>query len=248
LSCPTQALTPERARRLALLWASRAALALALMPGGAQAVTNTTEHPKPATAPLLVLGDSLSAEYGLARGTGWVALMEARMRSQGATQPVVNASISGETTAGGLSRLPALLKAHRPATVVIELGANDALRGLSLKVTQDNLSRLVSLAQAERAQVVLVGMQMPPNFGQRHAEKFAALFGAVAQQHKVPLVPFMLAGVADRPDARDWFQADGIHPLAKAHPVILDRNLWPVLQPLLTGRTKARLSSARAGA
>ena len=188
--------------------------------------------------PLLILGDSLSAEYGLPRGQGWVALMEARLRTRGPSIPVVNASISGETTAGGLSRLPALLKAHRPAAVVIELGANDALRGLSLKVTQDNLSRLVSLAQAQGAEVVLVGMQMPPNFGQRYADQFAALFSAVAKAHRVPLVPFMLAGVADRPDARDWFQADGIHPQAKAHPVILDRNIWPVLQPVLKALQK----------
>lgn len=187
----------------------------------------------PARAPLLILGDSLSAEYGLSRGSGWVALMESRLQANGLSIPVVNASISGETTAGGLTRLPSLLKTHQPAAVVIELGANDALRGLSLKVTQDNLSKLVSLAQAQRARVVLVGMQMPPNFGQRYAEQFSSMFNAVAQAHQVPLVPFMLAGVADRADARDWFQADGIHPQAKAHPVILDRNIWPVLQPVL---------------
>lgn len=195
---------------------------------------------KPTPQPLLVLGDSLSAEYGLPRGTGWVTLMEARMKRAGLSVPVVNASISGETTAGGMSRLPALLKTHRPAAVVIELGANDALRGLPLKVTQENLSKMVGMASAQNARVVLVGMQMPPNFGQRYADEFAALFGAVAQQHKVPLVPFMLAGVADRPDARDWFQADGIHPQAKAHPVILERNLWPTLQPVLQALKKQR--------
>ena len=216
-----------------LLWALTAGNALAA-PLGAPASTAGASS----TAPLLILGDSLSAEYGLPRGQGWVALMEARLRAKGPTIPVVNASISGETTAGGLSRLPALLEAHRPGVVVIELGANDALRGLSLKVTQDNLSRLVSLAQAQRAEVVLVGMQMPPNFGQRYADQFAALFTTVAQTHRVPLVPFMLAGVADRPDARDWFQADGIHPQAKAHPVILDRNIWPVLQPVLKALQK----------
>lgn len=216
-----------------MVWAVSAANALAAPQGATLPASGSGSPP-----PLLILGDSLSAEYGLPRGQGWVALMEARLRTRGPSIPVVNASISGETTAGGLSRLPALLKAHRPAAVVIELGANDALRGLSLKVTQDNLSRLVSLAQAQGAEVVLVGMQMPPNFGQRYADQFAALFTAVAKAHRVPLVPFMLAGVADRPDARDWFQADGIHPQAKAHPVILDRNIWPVLQPVLKALQK----------
>ncbi|MEY4428051.1 MAG: hypothetical protein RLZZ182_740 [Pseudomonadota bacterium] len=200
-----------------------------------------------AAAPLLVLGDSLSAEYGLPRGTGWVALMEARLKASGHSLPVVNASISGETTAGGLSRLPSLLQNHRPQMVVVELGANDALRGLSLKVTQENLTRIVSLAQAQKARVLLVGMRMPPNFGQRYADQFAELFQAVASARKVPLVPFMLDGVADRSDARDWFQADGIHPLAKAHPVILDRNLWPALKPLLPAGQASASASRRAG-
>ena len=200
-----------------------------------------------AIAPVLVLGDSLSAEYGLPRGTGWVALMEARLKASGQSLPVVNASISGETTAGGLSRLPSLLQSHRPQLVVVELGANDALRGLSLKVTQENLSRIVSLAQAQKARVLLVGMRMPPNFGQRYADQFAALFQAVAKAQQVPLVPFMLEGVADRSDARDWFQADGIHPLAKAHPLILDRNLWPALKPLLPAGKGSASASRRGG-
>jgi acyl-CoA thioesterase I len=184
-------------------------------------------------ATILIVGDSLSAEYGLARGSGWVALLEKRLASRpGGKAKVVNASISGDTTSGGAARLPALLKAHKPTHVIIELGANDALRGLPLKATRDTLDGMVRSSQATGAKVVLVGMMMPPNFGRRYAEDFAAIFPAVASARSVPVVPFFLKGVADRADARDWFQADGIHPLAKAHPVMLD-NVWPALSPLL---------------
>ncbi|WP_375184816.1 arylesterase [Aquabacterium sp.] len=183
---------------------------------------------------LMVLGDSLSAEYGLPRGTGWVALMEQRIAQARLKTRVVNASISGETTSGGLSRLPALLSQHKPDVVVIELGANDALRGLPLDGARRNLSEMVRLSQEAGARVLLVGMMVPPNYGKRYADDFAALFGSVSEERKVPLVPFFLKGVADRPDARDWFQADGTHPLPKAHPVMLDL-VWPKLQPLLRG-------------
>lgn len=194
-----------------------------------------TAPKKPASTPkaqkLLVLGDSLSAEYGIARGTGWVALLGKKLADRPQVS-IVNASISGETTSGGARRLQALLTQHRPTHVVIELGANDALRGLALKSTQTNLLTMVDQSKAAGAQVLLVGMMLPPNFGQRYAESFAAVFTDVAKARKVPLVPFMLKGVADRADARDWFQPDGLHPLSKAHPTILD-NIWPTLSGML---------------
>lgn len=189
------------------------------------------------TSTILVMGDSLSAEYGLARGTGWVALLEKRLQAEKANAQVVNASISGETTAGGVTRLPALLAQHHPNVVVIELGANDALRGFALSGTQSNLTTMVKASKAAGAKVVLVGMQVPPNFGKRYTEDFAGLFPKLAKAESIALVPFFLKGVADRADARDWFQADGMHPTAKAHPVILE-NMWPALKPLLLGRQR----------
>lgn len=188
---------------------------------------------KPAAqARIVVLGDSLSAEYGLVRGTGWVALLEKRLSVEKIAASVINASISGDTTSGGRARLGALLKQHRPTVLVIELGGNDALRGLPLKNTQDNLSAMAQAAQKAGAKVLLLGMQVPPNYGRQYAEQFAQLFVSVAQKNKTALVPFLLKGVADRQDATAWFQADGIHPLAKAHPQMLD-NVWPALRPLL---------------
>jgi len=181
---------------------------------------------------LLVLGDSMSAEYGLARGTGWVALLGQRLAQHKINATVVNASVSGDTTAGGRARLPALLKQHRPAVVVIELGGNDALRGLALQSTEDNLKRMTQAAQDAGARVLLVGMQVPPNYGASYTQRFAAMFEAVARERKAALVPFLLAGVADGPDAATMFQADRIHPLAKAHPRMLD-NVWPALRKLL---------------
>lgn len=185
-------------------------------------------------ARILVVGDSLSAEYGIARGTGWVALLEQRIRQQRPGATVINGSISGETTAGGRTRLPALLQTHKPTHVLIELGGNDALRGWSLKTTEDNLSAMVTLAKEAGARPILVGMQLPPNYGRRYAEDFARVYQRVSERTGAPLVPFLLQGVADRADARDWFQPDGIHPLARAHPVMLD-NVWPVLRASLGG-------------
>jgi acyl-CoA thioesterase I len=181
---------------------------------------------------ILVLGDSLSAEYGLARGSGWVALLERRLAEQKIAAQVVNASISGDTTSGGRSRLPALLKQHRPDVVVIELGANDALRGLPLAMTKANLLDMTRAAKAAGAQVVLVGMQVPPNYGKAYGDEFEQLFAAVAQSEGVSRVPFLLAGVADASDAQGLFQADRIHPTQAAHPRMLD-NVWRVLAPLL---------------
>ncbi|MFZ5549136.1 MAG: arylesterase [Pseudomonadota bacterium] len=185
-----------------------------------------------APAKLLVVGDSLSAEYGLARGSGWVALLGERVTREKFPVEVVNASISGDTTAGGRTRLPALLKTHAPKVVVIELGGNDALRGLPLAQTRDNLAAMARAAKAAGAKVLLAGMQVPPNYGRQYTDDFAKAFQDVSKAESVPLVPFLLKGVADRPDAEDWFQPDRIHPLAKAHPVIVD-NVWPALRPLL---------------
>lgn len=181
---------------------------------------------------ILVMGDSLSAEYGLARGTGWVALLATRLAQAKSPYTVVNASISGDTTSGGRSRLAALLKQHQPAIVVIELGGNDALRGLPLDMTADNLNAMTQAARAAGAQVLLLGMQMPPNYGADYGKRFAELYAKVAAAHKAALVPFFLKGIADDTDPLRWFQADRIHPLASAHPRLLD-NVWPTLAKLL---------------
>lgn len=188
---------------------------------------------KPATgSTILVLGDSLSAEYGLKRGSGWVALMEQRLAKEKPNVKVVNASISGDTTSGGRSRLPALLAQHKPGVVVIELGGNDALRGLPLAMTQDNLQAMTQAAQATGAKVLLAGMQVPPNYGQDYTQKFSETFATVAKAHKVALVPFLLKGVADGPNAAQLFQADRIHPKEEAHPTILN-TMWPAVRALL---------------
>jgi len=186
-----------------------------------------------AEAPVvLVVGDSLSAEYGLKAGDGWVALLQKRLAEQKKPYRVVNASISGDTTSGGRSRLPAALRTHKPAIVIIELGGNDALRGVPLASTRDNLLAMARAAQEAGAKVVIAGMQLPPNYGAAYGKAFADLFEQVASQAKTALVPFLLKGVADRADAMEWFQTDRIHPLAKAHPLMLD-NVWPALKPLL---------------
>jgi acyl-CoA thioesterase-1 len=196
----------------------------------AQGTAKTSASRTPAV--ILVLGDSLSAEYGLARGTGWVALLEKQLASDKIEAKVVNASVSGETTSGGRSRITALLKAHQPTHVVIELGGNDALRGLPLQNTQDNLNFMAQAAQDAGAKVLLVGMQVPPNYGTDYATKFAAVFETVAKARKAAVVPFFLKGVADGPDPTRMFQPDRIHPKAEAHPQML-ANVWPELKKLL---------------
>jgi acyl-CoA thioesterase-1 len=175
---------------------------------------------------VLVLGDSLSAEYGLARGTGWVALAEQKLRQNNIEAVVVNASVSGETTSGGRSRLPALLTKYKPDLVVIELGANDGLRGLPVAAAQSNLRAMSDAVAQANARVMLIGIRMPPNYGRDYADKFYAMYGTLSKDIKAPLVPFMLDGVADKPQL---FQADRLHPLAEAHPIIL-ANIWPTLQ------------------
>ncbi|MDR7305452.1 arylesterase [Rhodoferax saidenbachensis] len=197
---------------------------------GACALPAQAAAPQPST--IVVVGDSLSAEYGLKRGTGWVALLEKRLAQEKPDAKVVNASISGDTTSGGRSRLPALLAQHHPTVVVIELGGNDALRGLPLAMTQDNLQAMTQAAQAAGAKVLLAGMQVPPNYGQNYTKRFSDTFATVAKANKAALVPFLLKGIADGPDATQLFQADRIHPKEEAHPTILN-TVWPTLRPLL---------------
>jgi len=191
--------------------------------------------PPPTTGDtILVVGDSLSAEYGLKRGSGWVALLDKRLAEGKVPARVINASISGDTTSGGRSRLPALLAQHKPTIVVIELGGNDALRGLPLRMTQDNLAQMTLAAQKAGARVLLVGMQVPPNYGTDYARQFAAMFEKVAKDAKAALVPFFLKGVADMADPLSMFQRDRIHPIEAAHPQMLD-NVWAELKKLLHG-------------
>ncbi|NDP40589.1 MAG: arylesterase [Rhodoferax sp.] len=190
--------------------------------------------PAPKTAKarkILVLGDSLSAEYGLKRGRGWVALLEQQLKADKMPVSVINASISGDTTSGGRARLGALLTQHRPTHVIIELGGNDALRGLPLELTRDNLTFMTQLAQNAGAKVLLIGMQVPPNYGKDYGERFAALFASVAKARRAALVPFLLKGIAED-DATRMFQADRIHPKEEAHPLML-ANVWPELKKIL---------------
>jgi len=178
-----------------------------------------------------VVGDSLSAEYGLKRGSGWVALLEARLRPEFPQMAWRNASISGDTTSGGLTRLPQALAQTRPDVVVLELGANDALRGLSLQGTRANLARMIQLSKDAGARIVLVGMQIPPNYGRQYADGFRTLFADLAQEHEVYLVPFLLEGMASD---RALFQPDGIHPNEAAQTVLAD-NVEPALRAALRG-------------
>ena len=183
-----------------------------------------------ASAPIiLVVGDSISAGYGLAAGEVWVAQLESKLVREPYPHRVVNASISGDTTAGGRARLPALLKQHRPAMVVIELGGNDALRGQPLAATRENLDAMVGAAQGAGAKVLIAGMKLPPNYGPVYVRAFDGLFGEVAKQRKTAFVPYLFAGFGD---GLAWFQSDRIHPTAQAQARMLD-TIWPALRPLL---------------
>jgi acyl-CoA thioesterase I len=182
-----------------------------------------------AVATILVVGDSISAAYGMRLEEGWVALLQKKLASQGYKYRVVNASVSGETTAGGLARLPRALQLHRPEIVILELGGNDGLRGLPLAELRTNLESMIKQSQAAGARVLLAGMRMPPNYGPAYTEGFYGSFAELARRHRLPLVPFFLDGIALN-DA--LMQADGIHPNAQAQPALLD-TLWPKLQPLL---------------
>lgn len=187
---------------------------------------------------ILVVGDSLSAEYGLQRGTGWVALMQKELqREMGEDVQVVNASISGETTAGGRARIGRAIEQNMPALVVIELGANDALRGLSLEHSKNNLQAMIEMSQKSGAEVLLLGIQVPPNYGKAYTDQFAQMYQQLAEEYNVALVPFFLTGVADVPEADGYFQRDRTHPNEKAQPVIL-QNILPQIYALVRNQSK----------
>jgi len=196
-----------------------------LWPAGAEGAVPRT---------VVVLGDSLSAGYGLEIQQGWVTLLSQRLVAEGYGYKVVNASVSGETTQGGLARLPRVLELHKPDIVIIELGGNDGLRGLPLATSRENLRRAVALAQGARAGVLLVGMLIPPNYGKRYADEFRDMYTTLASSHSLALVPFLLDRVALTPGL---MQADGIHANAKGQPQMLE-NVWPKLKPLLVAPRK----------
>jgi acyl-CoA thioesterase-1 len=196
---------------------------------GGGAVANAAEK-----RTVLVLGDSLSAGYGIKLEDGWVQLLSRRLASQGYGYTVVNASVSGETTQGGLARLPRALEVHKPAILVLELGGNDGLRGLPLSASRENMRRIVELATKARVQVVLLGMVIPPNYGPRYGQEFRDMFADLAKKNSLAFVPFFLDQVALNPD---FMQADGLHPNAKGQPQMLE-NLWPKLKPLLVAARK----------
>ncbi|KAB0642617.1 arylesterase [Burkholderia latens] len=213
-------------------WKRRAALAALLgtvlaasMPARAAAPA----APASGQPALVVLGDSLSAEYGLPRDTGWVALLRQRLAAERIDYSVANASVSGDTTSGGRARLPAVLQRLKPSIVVVELGANDALRGVPLATTERNLRNIIAAARNAHAQVVLVGMYVPPNYGPDYTQKFHAVYTRLSKELGVPLVPFLLAGIENKPE---MFQSDQMHPAQQAQRVLLD-NVWPALKPLL---------------
>lgn len=198
-------------------WFLSAGLGLLLLSQGAAAGT------------VLIVGDSISAAFGLDTRLGWVTLLEQRMKQEGFTDKVVNASISGDTSAGGQARLPALLAEHKPELVILELGGNDGLRGQQPTQLQQNLASMIDRSREAGAKVLLLGMQIPPNYGPRYTNAFKAVYSTLAEEKKVPLVPFFLEGVGGIPEL---MQADGLHPAAGAQQKLLE-NVWPTLKPLL---------------
>ncbi len=201
-------------------------LAVTVPARAATAAASASGQGRPA---LVVLGDSLSAEYGLPRDTGWVALLRQRLATERIDYSVANASVSGDTTSGGRARLPAVLQRLKPSIVVVELGSNDALRGVPLATTEQNLRGIIADARQARAKVVLVGMYVPPNYGPDYTQKFHAVYTRLSKEFGVPLVPFLLAGIEDKPE---MFQSDQMHPAQQAQGILLD-NVWPALKPLL---------------
>ena len=179
---------------------------------------------------ILVMGDSLSAEYGLPRGSGWVKLLEKQLQQDASPWQVFNASISGETSSGGLTRLPSLIESKKPKIILLELGSNDALRGLSIDQTESNLRKMISLSKKSGAKVLLFGMQIPPNYGQQYTKQFKELYAKLASQEQIDLLPFFLEGVANN---KDYFQADNIHPNVSAQS-ILYKNVWGAMAPYQT--------------
>ena len=182
-----------------------------------------------ASATILVYGDSLSAAYGLAPVAGWVSLLQSRLQQEGFDYTVTNASISGETTAGGAARIAAALADHKPAVVILELGANDGLRGLPLDAMRANLAQMLRASKKAGSRVLLVGMRMPPNYGPRYTRDFEKTYAELARKHKVAFLPHLLQGMDQK---RDLFQADNLHPTAAAQAILLE-NVWTALQPLL---------------
>ena len=221
---------------LAVAWCTVALNAPALGAVSSRTGKNINDAGRPV---ILVVGDSLSAEYGLQRGQGWVQLLANRLQQSGSNYTVVNASISGDTTSGGRTRLPALLKQHRPSIVIIELGGNDGLRGLPVARMQDNLAAMVRASQATGARVIVAGIRMPANYGREYTERFYAAFADVAKQYNTALVPFLLDGFSD---SADFFQADRIHPSAQAQARIL-QTVWPVLEPMILAKASVKARS-----
>jgi len=214
-------------RRLSEPWLKRIFLSFILL-----FITSLgTAHSAPKI--ILVLGDSLSAEYGISRGVGWVALLQERIKENKLDVRVINASISGDTTSGGLDRLVKLLAEHKPNIVIVELGANDGLRGLPVTLAEKNIRSIISKSKSANAHVLLIGMRIPPNYGPAYMNQFNAMYPKIAGETKTPLVPFLLKGVADKPTL---FQPDQLHPVAAAHPQMLN-NVWPYLQPMLSKKT-----------
>jgi acyl-CoA thioesterase-1 len=187
---------------------------------------------------ILVFGDSLSAGYGIRVEQGWVSLLAQKLEHEGYGFHVVNASVSGETSAGGLARLPRALKLQQPRIVLLELGANDGLRGLPIRQTQENLGKMIALLQQQHIPVLLLGLKLPPNYGERYTSGFAAMYQSLKDQYHVPLLPFLLENVALKPDL---MQADGLHPNEQGQPLLLD-NVWPTLLPLLRAQKPGRSS------
>ncbi|WP_175856341.1 arylesterase [Burkholderia anthina] len=213
-------------------WKRRAALAAlmgTLLAATVPAPAATAAAPSSGQPVLVVLGDSLSAEYGLPRDTGWVALLRQRLATGRVDYSVANASVSGDTTSGGRARLPAVLQRLKPSIVVVELGSNDALRGVPLATTEQNLRDIIADARHAHAKVVLVGMYVPANYGPDYTQKFHAVYTRLSKELDVPLVPFLLAGIENKPE---MFQSDQMHPTQQAQGVLLD-NVWPALKPLL---------------
>ncbi|MBR8033090.1 arylesterase [Burkholderia vietnamiensis] len=218
--------TTFRWKRRTALAALLATLCAATVPARAARAAPAAPEGRPT---LVVLGDSLSAEYGLPRDTGWVALLRQRLAAERIDYSVANASVSGDTTSGGRARLPAVLQRLKPSIVIVELGSNDALRGVPVATTEQNLRDIIAAARRSHAQVVLVGMYVPPNYGPDYTQKFHAVYTRLSKQLGVPLVPFLLAGIENKPE---MFQSDQMHPGEQAQRVLLD-NVWPTLKPLL---------------
>lgn len=213
-------------------------MALGKVSAQANAAPDTGTRPLSTSSPgniapsknILVIGDSLSAEYGLPKGTGWVAHVQRRLQEHGTEYQIHNSSISGDTSSGGVNRLPAALERVKPDVVIIELGSNDALRGLSLDMTRRNLAQMITACQQAGAHVILVGMQIPPNYGKRYATEFAELFPSLAARHKATLVPFLFEGFATN---MDMFQDDAIHPNEQGQQLMAE-TMWKALSPLVT--------------